>query len=122
MKDVGYEKLIIYQKAKKLVLLIYTLTDSWPKEELYGLTSQIRRAVVSIVANVVEGYSRGGTKEFIRYLEIALGSLIECEVYLEIAESLKFSSAEEIRRRRDLLVEVKKLIYSFKKSLKMRIK
>lgn len=114
----GFRKLIIYQKAKEFAILIYRLTENWPKEELYGLTSQVRRAAVSIVANIVEGYTRSGTKEFIRFLDISVGSLSECEVYLEIAKELGYSKSEEIEKCQILILEVKKLLYSFKIGLK----
>ena len=118
----GFRKLIVYQKSKELVILIYRLTKDWPKEEIYGLISQIRRAAVSVAANIAEGYTRSGTKEFLRFIDIALGSLIECEVHLEIASELKFSNPAGLKTCQNLIIEIKKLLYSFKGGLRDRVK
>lgn len=83
----GYHQLLVWQKARVLVKEIYELTRLLPKEELFGLTSQLRRAAVSIVANLVEGYSRGvkSKKESLQFYSISSGSLTEVEALLEIA-------------------------------------
>lgn len=118
----GFRKLIVYQKAKEFVILVYRLTSLWPKEELYSLTSQIRRAAISIAANIAEGYTRSGTKEFLRFIDIALGSLVECEVFLEIADELNYSNHTELRTCQNSIIEIKKLLYSFKGGLNARVK
>jgi four helix bundle protein len=118
----GFRNLIVYQKAKEFVILVYRLTSLWPKEELYGLVSQMRRAAVSIAANIAEGYTRSGTKEFSRFLDIALGSLVECEVFLEIAHELGYGQTADIEKAKNLLIEIKKLLYSFKGGLNDRVK
>jgi four helix bundle protein len=74
-----YKELIAYQKSYELVLLVYRLTETFPKEEIYGLTSQIRRAAVSIPSNIAEGFMRGA-KEYGQFLKIALGSAAELEL------------------------------------------
>lgn len=117
-KTQGYRKLIIYQKAFDLVLLTYKLTGRLPKTETYILLPQIRRAVISIVANIVEGYSKNSTKEFIRFLDISKGSLTEVELYFELCLKLNYFTDEEYAQGQNLLTEVKKLIYSFQKSLR----
>ena len=91
----GFRKLIIWQRAHQLVLLIYKLSESFPKSELFGLTSQMRRAAVSIPANVAEGYAAGGKGQFGRYLDIAQGSLAEVEYYLILALELKYINQAE---------------------------
>lgn len=91
----GYRKLLVWQESHKLVLLIYKLKKKFPREELFGLTSQICRAVVSISANIVEGQARASRKEFLQFLYIANGSLIETEYYLELARDLIYISLDQ---------------------------
>lgn len=74
----GFRKLLVWQKANRLVLLVYRFTEKFPKHEMFGLTSQLRRAMVSVPANIAEG----GRGQFGRYLDIAQGSLAEAEYYL----------------------------------------
>jgi four helix bundle protein len=81
----SYRELIVWQKAMKLVQSIYSLTKDFPKEEVYALTSQIRRAAVSIPSNIAEGQGRDSTKEFLHHLSIAYGSLMEVETQILIA-------------------------------------
>jgi four helix bundle protein len=80
---VGYQKLIAWQKADELARLVYKVTISFPKEELFGVTSQIRRAVLSVPLNIVEGYGRNNKNEFHRFLSISLGSLAETGYLLD---------------------------------------
>lgn len=87
----SYHELIAYQKAYQLVLLIYRMTGSFPKEEVYGLTSQIRRAAVSIPSNIAEGFMRG-SKEYLHFLKIALGSAAELETQLSLSKDLGYCS------------------------------
>lgn len=86
----GYHKLIVWQRARELVTLIYQLTESFPKAEEFGLKGQIRRAAVSVVLNIVEGYRRSTTKDYLHFLNTANGSLSELEAALEICLDLKF--------------------------------
>jgi four helix bundle protein len=101
MKDEGgrglnsYRKLIVWQKSMTLAKDIYTLTKSFPKEEIYGLVSQLRRCAVSIPSNIAEGRGRGGDKEFVRFLQIALGSLYELQTQLELSIALGFTQKYE---------------------------
>ena len=121
-KTQGYRKLIVYQKSLDLVLLTYKLTKKLPKEEIYILLPQIKRAVISVVANIVEGYSKSSTKEFVRFLDISRGSLTEVELYFELCLKLDYISNQEYEQAQNLLIEVKKLIYSFQKSLRKEVK
>lgn len=91
-KTQNYEELIVWQKAHDFVLNVYQLTKSFPKEELFGLTTQFRRASVSIAANIVEGYSKKGPKDKLRFLNIAQGSLAECRYYLRLSQDLGFAN------------------------------
>lgn len=117
-KTQSYHKLIIYQKSLDLLLLTYKLTRKLPKEEVYILLPQIRRAAISVIANIVEGYSKSSTKEFIRFLDISKGSLTEVELYFELCLKLNYFTNEDYNQAQNLLIEVKKLIYSFQKSLR----
>ena len=80
----GYKGLKIYKKSDDMVLLIYKYTKQFPKSELFGLTSQIRRAAVSIVANIVEGWARNSNKDKVRFLYMSRGSLTEVEYYIDL--------------------------------------
>ena len=84
------DKLIVWQKSHELTLKIYEITKNFPKEELFGLTSQIRRAVVSVPSNIVEGKARGSVKEYKRFLLMARGSLEEVKYQLLLAKDLKY--------------------------------
>ena len=86
----SYEGLVAWQRAVDFVVSIYRLTRDWPKEEQYGLTSQIRRAAASIPANIAEGQGRNSPKEFVHFLGIANGSMREVETFLAIAARLEF--------------------------------
>lgn len=118
---VGYKKLIVYQKAKLLVLEIYKATSSYPKTEIYGMVLQMRRAVVSILANIVEGYSKESSKEFARFLTISIGSLTELEVFLDISLELEFITSSVYNKVIINLVETKKLLYSTRKAVRSKI-
>lgn len=121
MYEAGYNKLIAFQKAKEFVSLVYRLTIDFPKEEIYGITSQMRRATISIVANIVEGYVKGSTKEYIRFLDIAVGSTAELDALGQIARELKFLSERSYREFEDLRVEVAKLLFTYRKSLRSKL-
>lgn len=113
----GFRKLIVYQKSKNLVLLIYKVTKTFPKEELFGLVSQMRRASVSITANVVEGYSKNSSKEYNRYLTISIGSITELEFLLEISKELGFIESKTFDNISNELYIVKKMLYGTRKKI-----
>lgn len=94
----AYRDLRVYQYAKELVLFVYSLLKTFPKEENYALCDQLRRACVSIPSNIVEGMSRSSTKEQVHFIEIAYGSLCETMCQLEIAHELKFIDEEQLRQ------------------------
>ena len=87
-----YKDLVVWQKAMDLVTEIYRITARFSKEELYGLTSQIRRSAVSVPSNIAEGYGRKSTNDYIRFLQISMGSLYELQTQLQIAQNLTFIS------------------------------
>ena len=92
-----YRDLTVWQKSMDLVAEIYRLTKLFPQEELFGLTSQIRRAAVSVPANIAEGYGRIHRKEYLHHLSIARGSLMEVETHLQIAVRLTFLERDQVR-------------------------
>lgn len=94
----GYKKLIVWERADGLAHLVYDLTLTFPKEEMFGLTSQLRRAVLSIVLNIVEGQARNNKKEFHRFLAISLSSLAETEYLLEFALKRKYIKQDDFNK------------------------
>lgn len=94
-KNTSYRDLRVWQKAVAVAADVYNLTDQFPKSEQFALTSQIRRAVVSIAANIAEGYGRDGSKEFAHFLRIAHGSLTETETLLVIAQNVSYCTQAE---------------------------
>lgn len=95
-----------------LVLAVYDLTDGFPKEETYGITSQIRRAAVSIPSNIAEGRVRGTSKDFLQFLRIAFGSCGELETQIEIAKRLSYGKTTNYGKVESLLLEVEKMLKS----------
>jgi len=88
-----HKRLIAWKECHQLVLTVYQVTEKWPKHELYGLTSQTRRAAFSAAVNIVEGAARKGVKEFQRFLSISLASLAELEYAVEVANALGYVEA-----------------------------
>ena len=113
----GFRKLIVWQKAHQLVILVYKLTEKFPKHEMFGLTSQLRRAMVSVPANVAEGYGAGGKGQFGRYLDIAQGSLAEAEYYLILAQDLSYITPSQYEQTESLRAETGFLLHRLIESL-----
>ena len=105
-----YKDLIVWQKAMDLVCLIYNVTKSFPKEEIYGLTSQLRRAAVSVPSNIAEGQARQSTPEFKHFLTISRGSLAEIETQLLIASRLNYLQESQLRAIMSLHTEISKML------------
>ena len=119
MKTKSYKDLIVWQRAVELVMAIYSLTKKFPKEEQYGLISQIRRAAVSIVSNIAEGYARQHKLEYIQFLSMAFGSCAELETQLIIAQRLGYGVSSDYSRVLSLLEEVSKMLNAMRKGLKV---
>jgi four helix bundle protein len=102
-----FEDLLVWQKAHAFVLEVYKLTGALPKTEIYGLTSQFRRAAVSIAANIAEGFRKRSIPEKLRYLNIAQGSAEECRYYIILAKDLEYADTSRLNL---LLQEVSKLL------------
>ena len=108
----SYKELIVWQKAMDLVVSIYRLTGGFPKDELYSLTNQMRRAAVSIPSNIAEGRCRSTRKDFLQFLRIANGSGSELETQLEIAKRLSFGDKSEYNKIEQQLSEVMRMLNS----------
>ncbi len=108
----SYKELIVWQKAMDLVTEVYKVTEGFPKSELYGLTSQMRRAAVSIPSNIAEGRRRGSRKEFKQFLLNAYGSGAELETQMEIAKKLLFGGKPDYNKIDSLLDEVMRMLNS----------
>ena len=108
----NYKELIVWQKSMKLVELIYKTTSSFPIEEKFGLTSQIRRSAVSIPSNIAEGSGRSSKNVFRNFLEITNGSINELKTQLEISERLRFIQEKELDTILTLCNEVQKMTYT----------
>ena len=113
-----FTDLKIWQKAHEFTLLMYKATASFPSEEKFGLTNQIRRASVSIESNIAEGRGRGSDKDFSRFLSIAIGSCFEVKSQILIAKDLKFISISQADFLESKIDEVSRMIYSFQSKLK----
>lgn len=109
----NYKEMKIWQKARTLVKAVYEITEKLPKEELYGLTSQIRRAVVSVPANIAEGAGRGTDRDFGHFLNIARGSLFELDTLLILAKDLEYISESELGTVSEMISEIIKMMVSF---------
>ena len=106
----SYKGLFVWQRSIELVTAVYELTEKFPKEEIYGLTAQMRRAAVSISSNIAEGRSRGTKKEFAQFLRVAYGSGAELETQLEIAQRLGMADAVQREQVAALLLEAMKML------------
>ncbi len=113
----NFKDLVVWQEAHVLVLMIYEITKKFPKEEMFGLTNQIRRAVVSISSNIAEGFSRQSLKEKNQFYVIAKSSLTEVENQLLIAKDVLYITKDEFDSLNKQIISVHKLISAFIKGL-----
>ena len=113
----SFQDLIVWQKAHKLVLEVYRFSSSFPKTETYGLLSQLRRASVSVPANIAEGFKKRSLADKVRFLNIAQGSLEECRYYFILAEDLEYGDSRKLMLH---LEEVSKLLDSYAARIEQR--
>ena len=113
MSTSNFEELIVWQEAHKFVLSVYKITKLFPKDELFGLTSQFRRAAVSIAANIVEGYRKKGINDKLRFYNIAEGSADECRYYVILSRDLEYVSIEDYDNMHAKISLVSKLLSSY---------
>lgn len=116
MKD--FRSLLVWEKSHQLTLAIHKVTNSFPKEELYGLTSQIRRASSSIAINIAEGCGRGSDADFARFLQISFGSASETEYLLILCFELGYITSDVYERKIFLIQEVKKMLAKLMSSIR----
>lgn len=116
-----HKYLEVWKRSIQMVTKIYKETTNFPKEELYGITSQIRRSAISVPSNIEEGAGRNYPKEFIQFLHISMGSLAELETQLIIANNLDYLSNEVFYKLNTLLIEIRSQLSGLIKSLQKRI-
>jgi len=116
----SFRTLRVWEKGHELALAIYRATGGFPKAELYGLTSQLRRAAGSIPANIAEGCGRSGKAELARFLDVSLGSASELEYHLILSHDLRFLSDDEYRRLDAQVIELKRMLTAFILTLRTR--
>lgn len=122
MRLKSYKELKVWQKAFSLALEVYRVTKKFPKSELYGLTSQIRRSVIAISSNIAEGYCRRYRAEYIQFLRIAFASGAELETQLLIAKEVGLLNDEDYQGLDDLLGEVMRMLNSLMRNLEEKAK
>ncbi len=113
----NFRDLKVWQKSYQVCLKIYTITKDFPKQETYGLTSQIRRAAVSIPSNIAEGYGRKTTPDYIRYLYIAYGSNCELETQILLSGDLEYIKSEKLKEIQEAMGEVERMLKALIRSL-----
>ncbi|MBE0390503.1 four helix bundle protein [Flavobacterium sp. 7E] len=113
-----FRDLLIWQKSMALVTEIYTLSNHFPKEEIYSLTSQIRRSAISIPSNIAEGYGRNGNKDYLKFLNIAIASLFEMQTQIEIAFNLKYINQIQFNKIYEASREVERMLSAFSRKIK----
>ena len=118
MKIQSYKDLIVWQKAMLLVEIVYNLTRILPKEELFSMTNQIRRAAISVPSNIAEGFGRQSKKEYQQFLSIANGSVCEIETQLLLCVRIGYLEEENTKEAFNLLSEIGKMIIAIKQKLK----
>ena len=112
-----YRDLLVWQKSMVLVTEIYRLSKSFPKDEIYGLTSQMRRCSVSIPSNIAEGYGRNSTIDYIRFLRLATGSLYELQTQIEISLNLRYLKKTDFDQLYESSREIERMLSSLTKKL-----
>lgn len=116
-----YKKLQIWQEAIELVLDIYKITKSFPDEEKYNLSQQLKRASISVASNIAEGSGRNSAKEFIQFLSIANGSCLEVETQLIISQKLNYITEDKLQEADERLQKIQKMLFNFRENLKSKI-
>ena len=109
----SYHNLIIWQKSDILAKEVYRVTKAFPRSEIYGLTSQLRRAALSVVLNIIEGYARNNKKEFVRFLKISYASLVETEYLIEFAYSQGYLTSKNYEQAGTIRNECGKVLWKF---------
>lgn len=117
----NYHDLAVWAKGRELVKTVYQLTEKFPKEEIYCLSSQLKRAVISVPSNIAEGHSRSGTKDFVNFISIAIGSLAEVETQILLSMDLGFTKESDILTAINKIHELQRMLHSMRTSLKAKL-
>jgi four helix bundle protein len=117
----SYRDLAVWQRGMEIALDVYKVTKDFPGDERFGITSQLHRAAASVPANIAEGHSRSTTKDYLRFVSIAVGSLAEAATFIELAARLGYGNVEELRKIFELISEERKMLRSLQKSLRRRL-
>lgn len=120
-KTHSFKDLIVWQKAHQLVIAIYTATQKFPKEEVFSLTNQIRRATVSIAANICEGYKKKTIPNQLNFINIAEGSLEEVKYYIILSKDLQYINEKDYKQLANSAEEVGRLINGYEKAISKRL-
>ena len=112
-----HHELTVWKKSIDFVTTVYKITEEYPKTEIYGLTNQVRRAVVSVPSNIAEGAARTSKKEFSHFLSISLGSISEVESQLIVSRNLNYITNEQLENLLSELIEIRKMIIGLKKTM-----
>lgn len=116
----SYRELLIWQKSIQVVTNIYKLTRDFPKEELFGITSKMRRCAISIPSNIAEGFGRNSQGDFKRFLNISLGSTYELQTQIEISQNLEYLNTENYKYLMESCVELEKMMNSLVSKIKAK--
>lgn len=116
----NFRNLQIWQKSMTLTTNIYVATKNFPKEEIFALTSQIRRSSISVPSNIAEGFGRDSNKEYVRFLNISIASLFELQTQLEIGKNIEYLTEVEFNKIYDDTRELERMLVSFIKKIKER--
>lgn len=113
-----FQELKVWQESHKFVLMVYKHSKAFPKEELYGLTSQFRRAAVSVAANIAEGYGKRSKPDKLRFFNISQGSIDECQYYIILSKDLEYINNEACLKMEEKLEDVSKLLNGYYRAIK----
>ena len=119
-KPGGYEDLLVWQKGMALVKMVYLITRAFPRDERFGLVSQMRRAAISVPSNIAEGQARHSTGEFVQFISIAEGSVAELNTQLLLSVELGFCTSDLIRESAELALELRRMLNALRRKLQGR--
>jgi four helix bundle protein len=118
---INFREIEFWKRSRHLAIEVYRVTNTFPKNELYGLTSQIRRCAISIPSNIAEGSGRSSKKDFARFLDMSIGSAHELETQIDIAHEISFINTSDFRRLNKELIEIIKMISRYNNQIRQSI-
>jgi four helix bundle protein len=117
----NYRDLAVWQLGMEITVKVYEATKEFPTDERFGLTSQLQGAAASVPANIAEGHARSSTKDYLRFVAIAIGSLAETATFIELAGRLNYGTIEDLRRIFEMTTEERRMLRALQKSLRRRL-